>query len=182
MSTQSTPCSDRRPQFFLGIDPGVSGAWCVIGAQPDEYNAEMAILGDLPIRHESGGVAKPYKTIDIKLLRRALEECCVNIAAACIERPLIFRKEAGMLIIGENFGLLKGFVEDFDGARLYFPRPNVWKKKMGIPGDKDKLMETTRRDFPEIREMLKRKKDHDRADAFHLARYARTAFFTRQPD
>ena len=79
----------------------------------------------------------------------------------------------GALKIGFGSGLWEGILATC-GIFYLRPTPQVWRKAVGVPAGADKKasLELARELFPELRGELKRQKDHGRAEALLMARFA----------
>ncbi len=69
---------------------------------------------------------------------------------------------------GMGFGALQGIVGAF-GLPVTLVRPQVWKKALGLDADEKKSLALARELYPDAAHLLKRIKDHNRAEAICLA-------------
>lgn len=79
---------------------------------------------------------------------------------------------------GHSYGIVLGVLAAMD-IPIYTPTPAVWKKDMGVTKDKDGARAAALKLWPEQAEMLKRKKDADRAEALLLAEHGRRLLVER---
>jgi crossover junction endodeoxyribonuclease RuvC len=76
-----------------------------------------------------------------------------------------------MFHFGESVGIIIGVLETLQ-IRYTMPRPQQWKKAVGIIGkDKDAARTMALQLFPEVGDRLTRKKDVGRADALLIAKF-----------
>lgn len=166
-------------RIFVGVDPGLSGAIGVIKATGvfTEGRDEVEVW-DLPIIGEG-----PAKCVDGDALFLDLEEARTNgegvwHCVAALERAQVMHKPGKLANLKK--GLTHGqclSVLQILGARIYTPAPGSWKRDMGLIGKgKEGSRELAMRLFPDLRDELRRKKDHDRAEALLLAEWVRSRF------
>lgn len=145
--------------IFGGIDPGIDGAFCAI----EGTTGEVRMLMDLPVIDVSG-----QKHIDVS----DLDDKLPSGIFCAIERPLLMTKQTGqgqmMVRYGELFSLLllkKNYILE--------ALPAIWKKEMGLSNNKDESIQKALEINPNLKNVIKRKKDHNRAEAFLLAHFGR---------
>lgn len=159
-------------RYYLGIDPGKSGAIAILDA-----NSEFIMVYDCP------------ETETARL--GILEEYFPNIAGAALEKAQamshwekvpggrkILKKQgvSSAFKFGENYGIWKGILIA-SNIPFLTPHPKRWQKMLDSPLDmkpKERVIEYVSRRWPMVE--LKKKKDHNRADAVCLAEYARREF------
>lgn len=157
-------------RFFIGIDPGNDGAIAMIGK-----NREVYFLEDCPPD------VVLMNTLIVKLHNYCIEALAGQIIKnlfTAIERPH-GRPPMGVgagFKLGEGYGMWKGIVVGF-GTSFDLPLPGEWQKGLLIKSEgkdtKAQSLAMARRLFPDQIEKLKRKKDHDRADALGIALWLR---------
>lgn len=143
-------------KIFIGIDPGQTGAIAIIYAPGD-----MAVYD-----FDDGDVLSELATISQSPCKAVLEKVSARPGEGV----------SSSFKFGTNFGTWIGRLEvlkiPFD-----FVTPQKWKKAMFDSMPKGNVKEMSRdrakRIFPKMTEFLKRKKDHNRAEALLLAEYAR---------
>lgn len=149
--------------LFLGVDPGaVSGAFAVL----DE--STLLMVDDLPTI-----ASGKLKWVDgPALLSRILEIRAGKPMVAMVERQSA-RPGQGLSSTFTSacaFGALLATLQ-IAGCSLELVTPVVWKSATGAIGrDKGASLDAARRLYPEA--SLDRKRDHGRAEAILLARYA----------
>ena len=143
-------------KVHIGIDPGATGAIAII-------MDETVVVLDF----ENPGI--------LPLLRNLHRPLCKAVIEQVHAMP--GQGVSSTFKFGMNFGIWVGRLQTllipFD-----FVTPQKWRKAMFdsmARGDDLKAMSVNRalRIFPEMADMLKRKKDHNRAEALLLAEYAR---------
>lgn len=150
----------RKIDAWLGIDPGSTGALAII----TEKN-EIEI-------HDVNN--DPYGVYDWlhDVSRR------YNIRQAGLEYVHALPKQgvSSTFKFGRWVGLIEmALIANKIGYDLI--KPNTWKKKLIKKSDgtniKDASRNAARRFFPKAADLLKRKKDHDRAEALLIALYVK---------
>lgn len=142
---------------ILGIDPGISGAVAFyFPDHPDRIAAD-----DVPV---AGG------EIDAAALARRINQFAPTVAI--IEQVAAMPKQgvASTFKFGAAFGTAKGVVLAL-GIPLHLVTPGRWKRHFRLDADKEKARALAIRLWPEFRH-FERKKDHGRAEAALLARFA----------
>lgn len=156
--------------ILVAIDPGVNGAIAL-----DCYG-KVAVC-DMPTVRKKNG----KREIDIQQLLWILPYS----GRAIIEDVHSMGKRDGS--VGSfTFGRAKGIVEGICWTRqleLTYVSPQKWKSALGLTNkgqklSKSELKELSRLDaitlFPTLKDELKRKKDHNRAEALLLLHYIRS--------
>jgi hypothetical protein len=150
--------------YFLGIDPGKSGAWALtLGDGTPIWVADLPYVDNL---------------LDIRALtgewRRLLGETPGETVTVAIEHPLARSMESpsGHLTSGINFGALRASCL-LSGMVLFTPLPATWKQRMGLTANKETSRLMAQQLFPTMNPFLKRKMDEGRAEALLLAEWRR---------
>jgi len=173
-----------RTDRYVGIDIGVSisapGAVAVL--LPD---GTVSHLTDLPIEtiqvpvkaNKSGVGVRSY--LDLGKLDHLFKQLFIcqhtNLInpEIGVEEQVIYgtdgRRSGGVLM--RTFGQVEGLIVGY-GQKFKTIRPKVWQAEFNLTGDKDSHLNLARELFP-VGDMLKRKKDHGRADALLIAEYIR---------
>ena len=73
--------------------------------------------------------------------------------------------------LGETIGAIRSVIDMLD-IGLTLITPSIWKKHFKLTSDKEIVRAYANKAFPAARPYLKRKKDHDRAEALLIAKYA----------
>ena len=156
--------------IYIGIDPGVTGAMAILFWENDtepeiyDYQNKFNALSKLKVISETD---EPF---------------------AIIEKVHAMYKQSAhnTFKFGENFGEWQGILQAFNIPYALIP-PKEWQKEIFAPMEDDiyKLgknghsqldrKEMSRQKaislFPKIQDQLKRKKDHNRADALLITKY-----------
>lgn len=148
---------------YCGIDPGVAGAVALIDT--DEARAEVL---DLP--------AGPLG-IDPVALSKILDAWGVRSVTMEDNRAWGSNGSLANFSMGRCVGLIAATVL-VTGRALHRVKPQQWQQSVGVSnlkaaerkdGHRMRAMEL----FPELHDELKRKADHNRADALLITEYAR---------
>jgi len=153
---------------IIGIDPGLTGAVAIIG--PDGTTVE-----DLPVVRD--GKLAWIDGLELEWLVRSMVGGNDD-AVAYVER--VGAHPVGGFVVAHSQGLTLGSVLavlQFCRVPVHLVPSNVWKRAMGVQGDKDEAqkvrkqrsLDRARLLFPNLR--LDRAKDHNRAEALLLAAY-----------
>ena len=151
---------------IFGIDPGISGAICVLkeGKILEVYEMPTMIDGKKNKRQVNGA---EVTNIFLKELHNE------GKAKVVVEHVTAMPGQGvtSMFNFGQSFGVIKGICAALK-LPIYFVRPTKWKKHFNlIKTNKDasrtKVIET----YPNISSKLARKKDSNKADAILIARY-----------
>ena len=157
--------------IYVGIDPGVTGAVAVF------YPSSPPRVFDLP-------------TVEVKQRRRIDLQCgslglpgwlCREIGA--YEGLLVGLEEIRAIptfgshssfALGQVFGQLEATLSAA-GLPYELVPPKVWQAGLfrGKAKDPGSILLAARQKWPGLAEQLKRKKDHNRADALWIAEYLR---------
>lgn len=148
-------------RVFIGIDPGLDGAVCVLAGSEarffDTPTAKGTTKRDYLI-YEMADFLKPYAGAKAYL-------------EAVSGRP--GQGTASARSVGRGSGIWEGILAAH-GIALEIVQPAVWKRSLGLLGaDKDASRAKAQSLYPEALALLQRKKDADRAEALLLAEYGR---------
>lgn len=142
--------------IYIGIDPGKSGALCVLSEGNVTY---MTNWDPFYYREALRGFSGGANTV-----------CCLEHVGAMPGQGV-----TSMFHFGENFGYIKGLLEAFQ-IPYELVRPQKWKKEFSITGDKNSSIEVCKRLFPgvDLRRTDRCRKDDDgMAEALLMAEYAK---------
>lgn len=154
------------PVAFLGIDPGLEGAWCLYRPATNEIEA-----GDLPT---SGTGSK--RRIEGALLA-AIIRAHAEITTVVIEMasPGFKGGRVSMFRYGAAHGVVLGVIAAL-GLPFVSVTPQKWKKHFGLRGpDKEPSRQLALARWPKHAGLFGRKRDHGRAEAALIARYGAEA-------
>ena len=172
MSTQSSK--------ILAIDPGVHGAIAYV-ARDDRGKPVQICLQDVITRDHPYG-----KMVDVERMLSELDGIpepdlvLFEEPFAVYSQPMYGRKTPQistsshtMKVSLVNFGRLQTVIEKITSIdNWYTVHPGVWKKAMNLTSNKQTSLIHARNSFELAQDLLKRTKDHDRAEALLLAEYA----------
>lgn len=155
-------------RYFIGIDPGKTGAIAII---TDDGREAVYDFGPEALTALS----------DLWARKRAVEAMGKEMEVfAMVEKPFAGSPEGrkqgatSMLNYGAAYGQAKGWLEAYC-IPFEEVHPATWKAKMGMRGkDKEFSRAKAMQIFPALAgTRLKRKLDHNRAEALLLAEYLR---------
>ena len=147
--------------FFIGIDPGKSGAVAIINKK-----SECVHLFDCPVNG---------KDIDIQNIVQELEGFKENVFCV-IEKSQAMPGQGvtSMFNYGVGYGIYKGVLTTL---RIPFEeiQPKKWKSDFSLDSDKNKSIVKAKQLFPSEAGKILKSKD-GRAEALLIAEYARRHF------
>lgn len=145
----------------LGIDPGLSGAYAVL-----EYGA-LITAADFPII----GSGKRHR-IDGGAFADALRPL-LPVGYACIEQVGAMPKQgvSSTFKFGFSAGQILGVIEALEIPIMWVTPPR-WKRDLRLSSDKEASRCRAIEWWPNERARFARKKDHQRAEAALIARWA----------
>jgi crossover junction endodeoxyribonuclease RuvC len=151
--------------LYIGIDPGITGA---IGLLFEDRDPEIADV--FTYKRKDG-----RSQYDFREMYMFLCQCTSRYRAfLALEQQQAMPKQgvSSTFQIGRGYGAWEALcwatTPDF-----VIVSPRKWKKALGLTSDKEKSREKAIKLFPNLENMLKRKKDHNRAEALLLAHYMR---------
>ena len=154
----------NRPDFVLGIDPGLDGALCLL-----RLSDKRISLFDMPV---ADGRVDPAKLAGI------VEMCKLQGAIiAAVENVSSMPRQAGAFNFGRSAGVVHGVLGAM-GVPMELVSPNVWKGAMGLrklAGEAQDQNKTRARElavklWPSNASEFKRVRDDGRAESALLAR------------
>jgi len=163
--------------IIFGIDPGISGAICVLKERRviEVYEMPTMIDGKKNKRQVNGAeVTNIFKKELINENNRIeSSENYEKIAKVVVEHVTAMPGQGvtSMFNFGQSFGVIKGICAALK-LPIYFVRPTKWKKHFNlIKTNKDASRTKVIEAYPNISSKLSRKKDSNKADAILIARY-----------
>ena len=152
--------------IIFGIDPGVSGAICVLkkGRILEVYEMPTMIDGKKNKRQVNGA---EVTNIFLKNLNNE------DKAKVVVEHVTAMPGQGvtSMFNFGQSFGVVKGICAALK-LPIYFVRPVKWKKHFNlINTNKDASRTKVIEIFPYISSKISRKKDSNKADSILIAKY-----------
>lgn len=160
-------------KYFLGIDPGVTGAWALI-----DGNGKFIAVDNVDIMRKGKGSSVVKNYINPKGLLDTFNKSTENIDKSSIvvylENVHSWPQDAPhtAFSLGDSFGAIRAVVACM-GLRLELVTPQAWKKHFKIPAEKEISRSLAIQLFPEASSFLKRNKDGDRAEALLIALYGK---------
>ena len=152
--------------IIFGIDPGVSGAICVLkeGRIIDVYEMPTMIDGKKNKKQVNGSQVA-------NIIKERLNDEKEIIVVVEHVNAMPGQGVTSMFNFGQSFGVIKGICSALN-LPIYFVRPTKWKKHFNlIKTNKDASRTKVIEVYPEISSKLHRKKDSNRADAILIALY-----------
>ena len=164
--------------IIFGIDPGVSGAICVLkeGRIIDVYEMPTMIVGKKNKRQVNGAEVTNILLKEINSFRDNESESSFKLEErikVVVEHVTAMPGQGvtSMFNFGQSFGVIKGICAALK-LPIYFVRPMKWKKHFNlIKTNKDASRTKVIEVYPNISSKLSRKKDSNKADAILIARY-----------
>jgi crossover junction endodeoxyribonuclease RuvC len=153
-------------RYYLGIDPGISGALAVL-----DENEDIVQIFDMPTLEVITGKSKKQRVnpqsivSELKLFKDQRIEGLIEQVNAMPNQGV-----TSMFSFGRSLGILEGVLAGLD-IPYNLVTPTVWKKRMGVNSSKDGTRELAMRTWSSKSELFKRKKDDGRAEAALLALY-----------
>jgi len=146
----------------------------IIGLDPGSKSAAFAILtraGAFIHADDAGDLTTPD---NVRLFADHLDGYIAGCGAAIVvlEQVHAMPKQGvtSSFHFGQGYGALQGIVGAF-GLPVTLVRPQVWKKALGLDSSAERSLELARELYPDAANHLKRKRDHNRAEAICLAHY-----------
>ena len=163
---------------IFGIDPGVSGAICVLkeGKIIEIYEMPTMIDGKKNKRQVNGAEVTNILLKEINSFRDNESESSFKLEErikVVVEHVTAMPGQGvtSMFNFGQSFGVIKGICSALS-LPIYFVRPTKWKKYFNlIKTNKDASRTKVIEVYPEMSSKLYRKKDSNKADAILIARY-----------
>ena len=164
--------------IIFGIDPGVSGAICVLkeGKIVEIYEMPTMIDGKKNKRQVNGAEVTNIFLKELNILElneKSAGSKLEDKAKVVVEHVTAMPGQGvtSMFNFGQSFGVLKGICAALK-LPIYFVRPVKWKKYFNlIKTNKDASRTKVIEIFPYISSKLSRKKDSNKADAVLIASF-----------
>ena len=152
-------------KLIIGIDPGLTGACAIL----DEKENFINII-DVPTMAGYNKGAFIKNCVNSKALFDLLSP--YPNAYVCIEQVSSMPRDgaASAFSFGDTFGSIKAVCGCL-GYELRQVLPRIWKADFNISSDKEEARELAIKLVPDAHDFLKRKKDHNRAEALLIAKW-----------
>jgi hypothetical protein len=166
--------------IILGIDIGLTGAICRLGGGLPPRLEDLPNLPDGAPRPGRGNSEWQPMRLDGRALLHLMRELVPadQSALVLIEdiRPRPNPTRGTSIVTEGSLMRSRGVVEsavEIARFQLQAVVPQTWQKMYGLGGaSTDELLALARSLYPDLDSQLKRKKDHNRADAVLIAHYA----------
>ena len=149
---------------ILGIDPGASGALCLLDTE-----LNWLFVHDMPVVEVKRG-SRNVRQVQPALLVSLIEQ--LSPSSAIVERVSAMPGQgvSSMFAFGRAAGVVEGALAGLGVPYTDVP-PATWIKAMGVRGGKDGARNRAMELWPKQAELFKRVKDDGRADAALIAAY-----------
>lgn len=155
--------------YYLGIDPGLRGAYSLI-----DSDGELHDVCDMPTKvtgtRKNG---KPKESTDEEELARVLRIWSKDDELiAGVERVSAAPGAGGvsMFSFGEGYGKIQGVLAGLD-IDCHLITPQSWKGALGLSSAKMESLDMARNQWPSFEESFKLVKHADRAEAALIGLY-----------
>ena len=152
--------------IIFGIDPGVSGAICVL------ENKKVIEIFDMPTMIDGKKNKRQINGSQVtNIIKERLNDGKEIIVVVEHVNAMPGQGVTSMFNFGQSFGIIKGICAALS-LPIHFVRPTKWKKHFKlIKTNKDASRTKVIQTYPEISSKLSKKKDSNKADAILIARY-----------
>ena len=152
--------------IIIGIDPGVSGAICIL------TDGKITEIYDMPTMIDGKKNKKQVNGAEITNIinKELVNEKDINVVIEHVT-AMPGQGVTSMFNFGQSFGVLKGICAALK-LPVHFIRPVKWKKHFNlINTEKDASRTKVIEVFPYISSKISKKKDANKADAILIARF-----------
>lgn len=145
---------------ILAIDPGLSGALAFL-----KPAGGLTVI-DIPT------LQLKKRVIDEYALARIVDEWAIEVREVWLEQVGVRPGEGavGAFTFGRGYGLIRGICAA-NFLTIHDVTPQVWKRALGVPAEKDGARAVASRYFPRYAGEWARVKDDGRAEAALIALY-----------
>lgn len=149
----------------VGVDPGITGALCLISSGGGRSNFPSIQIVDVPITGE-----KKQRRIDYRAYRDIIREWAPDYVYFENVRGFLGQGLMAASRFSHTIGAMEGIAAcEVDNCVLVLPQ--IWKKKFNLlHSDKNDSRDMIKSFFPEVK-YFDRVMDHNRADAGLIALY-----------
>jgi len=152
--------------IIIGIDPGVSGAICIL------TNGKITEIYEMPTMIDGKKNKKQVNGAEVTNIinKELVNEKDINVVIEHVS-AMPGQGVTSMFNFGQSFGVLKGICAALK-LPVHFIRPVKWKKYFNlINTEKDASRTKVIEVFPYISSKISKKKDANKADAILIARF-----------
>ena len=152
--------------IIIGIDPGVSGAICIL------TNGKITEIYEMPTMIDGKKNKKQVNGAEVTNIinKELVNEKDINVVIEHVT-AMPGQGVTSMFNFGQSFGVLKGICAALK-LPVHFIRPVKWKKYFNlINTEKDASRTKVIEVFPYISSKISKKKDANKADAILIARF-----------
>ena len=156
---------NSNQEVIVGIDPGVSGAICIL------RHGKVTMTCDMPIMVDGTKSKRQVNAAELAniLINEKIGEHDKIILESVSAMP--GQGVTGMFSFGQSFGVIKGVCAALK-LPLHLVRPVKWKKHFNLlNSEKDASRTKVIEMFPYISSEVSKKKDANKADAILIAKY-----------
>ena len=152
--------------IIIGIDPGVSGAICIL------ENKKVIDVFDMPTMIDGKKNKKQVNGSQLtNIIKERLNSNKEVIVVVEHVNAMPGQGVTSMFNFGQSFGVIKGICAAMQ-LPIFFVRPAKWKKHFElINTQKDASRTKAIEMFPKISSILSKKKDSNKADAILIASF-----------
>lgn len=171
-------------KYIIGIDPGFSGAICVITFDENKSfdTPSLTDIWDTPLRSEDGNVLTSEgggrQEIDARKVGEMVGRYSKGSVIAFVER-VASSPQMGVVSsfrFGQGYGVIQGVLAA-KGIPTQLISPQVWKSHFELSSNKKKSLELIRTLYPRQRHLFKLEKHDGRAEACLIAHFGWQKFF-----
>jgi crossover junction endodeoxyribonuclease RuvC len=147
--------------YFMGIDPGLSGAIAIYDG------AQALVVHDMPTLQ-----LKTRRVVDEYALARLIDSWSGRVSACWLEQVATRPGEGavGAFTFGRSYGVVRGVLAA-NFVTIHDVPPQVWKRVLKVSGDKDEARARASALFPRHAHQWPLKKHDGRAEASLIALY-----------
>ncbi len=152
--------------IIIGIDPGISGAICIL------ENKKIREIHDTPTMIDGKKNKRQINGAQVaNIIKNATDGDKEIVIVVEHVNAMPGQGVTSMFNFGQSFGVIKGICAALS-LPIYFIRPSKWKKHFNlINTNKDASRTKAIELYPKNSNELSRKKDSNRADSILIARY-----------
>lgn len=156
--------------MILGIDPGITGALAV-------YGADGLHIHDMPVL--ATRATRKRRVVDARSLAVLVDNLNPeNIEMAVVEQQQAMPRQgvSSSFGLGRSMGVVEGILAAY-GVPMTVVPPARWKRDLSVPAAKDGARERATQLFPASAHHWERRAQHGRAEAALLAWWGRRVLF-----